>query len=80
MSSAELTRGQINKQAYNRRFNQEVRDNRNEIGELPEIKNPELRARMLESLRVFFAEGFPHIFSDEFGPSRFHRLSMNSRC
>ncbi len=68
MSSAELTRGQINKQAYNRRFNQEVRDNRNEIGELPEIKNPELRARMLESLRVFFAEGFPHIFSDEFGP------------
>lgn len=43
------------------------RDERNEVGELPEVKNPELRQRMLDSLEVFLSEGFPHIFTDAFG-------------
>lgn len=66
MATANISKS--NKAAYDSEYHKKVRDDRNEVGELPKIANPELRERMLDSLRVYFSEGFPHIFSDDFGP------------
>ena len=55
-------------QEASRRFRQNQRDERNEVGKLPAVKTPELRERMLDSLEVFLSEGFPHIFTNDFGP------------
>ena len=41
---------------------------KNDINELPAVKNEAERAALLDSLELFLRKGFPHIFSHAFGP------------
>jgi hypothetical protein len=57
-----------NKKRYDRQYHANRKRADNDIEELPDVANPALRERMLDSLRVFFEQGFPHVFTDDFGP------------
>lgn len=53
-----------------REYQQQKRDAKNEVGEIPEIKDIELRNRILESLESFLVEIFPDLFFEQFGPAQ----------
>lgn len=58
---------QFDKQEYNRQYQSKLISERNDVGELPKVVDPELKQRALESLEVFLTEFFPDLFSDPFG-------------
>lgn len=59
-----------NKRQYDKDYSRALRDEKNEVGHLPEIKKPELRERVIGSLECFLVELFPHLFFEEFGPAQ----------
>ena len=55
------------KREYDLKLHDERRNDKNEVGDLPECVDPVLRQKCLESLEFFLVHCFPDVFLDPFG-------------
>lgn len=59
--------GKFDANEYQKEYHRQRIAAANEVGELPAVKDPALRAKVLDSLEAFLTEMFPDIFPDPFG-------------